>query len=580
MRRDRKLSYTQWTCRAILLTLAAAALYGSVGAGCSANSSEVFNSPGVGGSGEAGATGEGGSGTGGTLADVIIVPETGGPSGGAVPQSCSEAEQNKSYIGCEYWPTMTPNSSLYEGFQFAIVVSNPTTKEASVKVERGGSGVADRIVAPGAVETIMLPWVAGLKQTSTGTQQPISGIVKGGAYKVTSSVPVVVYQFNPLEFQLDPAPSGCPDPNGVGCFSYSNDASLLLPTTALRNEYYGMSWPTHHFGNVMGWMDTPGFLVVTGVVDGTTVTVKTAAFVRAGGVVGAMSPGAEAQHTLNAGDVLVLASGALPAGKTAACSTDPSGYNFCKSPPQYDLTGTKITADKPIGVLGGHDCTFIPYDKWACDHIEESMFPVETLGQDLVVTAPHAVAAIGKEPGKADTMFVRVMSAADNNEITFDPPVHDPVTLQAGGWIEIGPIAQDFRVQAANRVMVAQFMVGENFTGASVGAGDPSQSIAIPTEQYRLNYAFLAPTTYTHNFVNVVAPPDANIEIDGEVIDSGEFKPIGSSGLSVARHKIEGGAHTMSGNKNFGIVVYGYGSYTSYMYPGGLNLETVTIIPK
>ena len=37
---------------------------------------------------------------------------------------------------------------------------------------------------------------------------------------------------------------------------------------------------------------------------------------------------------------------------------------------------------------------------------------------------------------------------------------------------------------------------------------------------------------------------------------------------------------TMSGSSNFGIVVYGYGEYTSYMYPGGLNLETVTITPK
>ena len=36
----------------------------------------------------------------------------------------------------------------------------------------------------------------------------------------------------------------------------------------------------------------------------------------------------------------------------------------------------------------------------------------------------------------------------------------------------------------------------------------------------------------------------------------------------------------MSGTKNFGIVVYGYGSYTSYMYPGGLNLEKIIVTPK
>jgi hypothetical protein len=32
------------------------------------------------------------------------------------------------------------------------------------------------------------------------------------------------------------------------------------------------------------------------------------------------------------------------------------------------------------------------------------------------------------------------------------------------------------------------------------------------------------------------------------------------------------GVHNATSSANFGIEVYGYGSYTSYMYPGGLNL--------
>ena len=123
-------------------------------------------------------------------------------------------------------------------------------------------------------------------------------------------------------------------------------------------------------------------------------------------------------------------------------------------------------------------------------------------------------------------------------------------------------------------------MVGENFSGTSVGAGDPALSIAIPKEQYRVAYTFLAPSTYTYNFVNVVSEAGANVTIDGVTIPSSEFFPIGGTGLSVARHQITGGAHSMSGDKNFGIVVYGYGEYTSYMYPGGLNLETVVITPE
>ena len=48
--------------------------------------------------------------------------------------------------------------------------------------------------------------------------------------------------------------------------------------------------------------------------------------------------------------------------------------------------------------------------------------------------------------------------------------------------------------------------------------------------------------------------------VDVLIAPDGEFTPIGGSGLLVARHQIQGGAHTMTGDKNFGIVVYGYGS--------------------
>ena len=35
---------------------------------------------------------------------------------------------------------------------------------------------------------------------------------------------------------------------------------------------------------------------------------------------------------------------------------------------------------------------------------------------------------------------------------------------------------------------------------------------------------------------------------------------------------------TALADRNFGIVVYGFGSYTSYMYPGGLDLEVINLI--
>jgi hypothetical protein len=59
----------------------------------------------------------------------------------------------------------------------------------------------------------------------------------------------------------------------------------------------------------------------------------------------------------------------------------------------------------------------------------------------------------------------------------------------------------------------------------------------------------------------------------------GGFEPIGNTGYGVARVTLSnaGDGNHMASTVPFGISVYGYGQYTSYWYPGGLNLE---IIPQ
>lgn len=575
----------------VLPTLALSIIVGSfqIGTGCSATQTNTF----TGGAGGKGATGSTNTGQGGDI--VLFDGGLGGGStnSGGVPQTCADALMRQSYIGCEYWPTVTSNSGLFEKFEYAVAAANPTGSPATVTVERGGAMIKQVTIQPGQLETIKLPWVDELKGVdSVGDGSGLGSILsKKAAYKVTSSVPITLYQFNALEFELKPAPSDCPLAGEQGgCFSFTNDASLVLPTSALRGEYYVMGYPTMHLGQVdpffgtTAWVDLPGFLSITATQDGTNVTLDSSANVRVGPGVAKVQVGQTATYTLDAGDVLQLLSGAAPAAQTPQpgkpCQTDANqGVVYCPSPPSLDFTGSHIKADKPISVMAGHDCTFVPYNAFACDHIEESIFPLETLGKDLIVTAPLRVDAIGTVPGAADAMFVRVLSAANGNKITFDPKVSADVTLDAGKWIEIGPVTQDFRVQASDRILVGQYMVGENYNNGTATAGDPALSMAIPTEQYRVEYSFLAPETYTYNIVNVVTNTGAKITIDGTAIPSEEFVPIGATGKSVARHVISGGTHRMLGDANFGITIYGYGSYTSYMYPGGLNLETIVIIP-
>ena len=105
-------------------------------------------------------------------------------------------------------------------------------------------------------------------------------------------------------------------------------------------------------------------------------------------------------------------------------------------------------------------------------------------------------------------------------------------------------------------------------------------TIAVPTEQFRRQYLFVAPTTFDENWVNLVAPSGADIELDGEPVTADSFEPIGSSGYGVARLRLsQSDVHTVEGGASFGATVYGYGQYTSYMYPGGLDLQRLAPAP-
>ena len=496
---------------------------------------------------------------------------------GSCRSACEDAAASDSYIGCEYWPTPVANGVSQE-FQFAVVVANPQTAPANVTVTRNGLGVATVTVPPGGLQTIPLDWLEYTTPSVGGDiftpPTTVSSLTRGGAYRLQSTLPVTVYQFSPLEYQLTP---GCTSPD---CFSYSNDASLLLPTHVLTGNYIAISERTLGASCSGSVSSSPGFFTLVSVSPSPVqVTVNLAGNIAASadGAVAAATAGSTQSYTMNQGDVLQLASAdittCVPGGTTAGqCGGGLSDMTHCRVPDQFDLTGTGITATGPVMVIGGHTCAFIPFNRFACDHIEETIFPLEAWGSDFAVSMA--------QPLRGEPNVIRVISGADGNTITFDPAsVQGPTTLNRGQVLEF-EARQDFRVSGSGPMTVAQFLVGQNYDGAVEleGAGDPSMSFAIPTLQFRDEYTFLAPATFEQSFVNVVAPAGAVVMLSsngGPATQVTGFTPIGASGLSAARISIPGGAHRITSTVGFGIVVYGYGSYTSYMYPGGLNFGDI-----
>lgn len=491
---------------------------------------------------------------------------------------CDEAEQSSSYVGCDYWAVTTSNSQLDNEsdlagnltprvFEFEIVIANPQNVAAQVTIERANETPIEVSVNPSAVTRVKLPWVEDL----VGRGNPHTTHAIEGAYHVVSSVPVTIYQFNPMEFSRVAS-------DGNRTFSFTNDASLLLPTHVLTGNYTVMSQAALDATAVSPSGDAfrgvlPGFVAIVGVDDSDIeIEIVSSAFTAASpdGVVPALSPGQTVSLLIGRGDVIQLVT-ATP----ETCTEDPKQDDlgggavriYCAPDPDYDLTGTTIRSTGRVSVIAGHDCARVPFNVPFCDHLEESLFPEEVWGRSVPIAVSATAVGARNVPD-----VVRVLSASDGNRVTFQPQVHSDVVLDRGAYIEF-VVDEPFVATGTDAIMVAQFLVGQHYGDEPAETGDPAMSLGIPSEQWRNSYAFMTPSTYEDDFVSVIAPQGATVMLDDVAIDG--WQAIEGTQLASTDVSVRAGQHRMTGTTPFGITAYGYALYTSYAYPGGLDLRVI-----
>ena len=172
--------------------------------------------------------------------------------------------------------------------------------------------------------------------------------------------------------------------------------------------------------------------------------------------------------------------------------------------------------------------------------------------------------------------MVRIVATEDDTGISYNPTVPGAPTAiaYAGDYIELDATTT-FQINASKKVMIAEYMTGLGFGGG----GDPSMAVAIPTERFLDEYLIVAPTNYEENWVNIVFDKDTVIELNGNIIiDATGAEQIGVSSWRVKRVPLSNmgdGTHhfvAQQGGLPFGLTVYGYSSFISYWYPGGLDL--------
>lgn len=316
---------------------------------------------------------------------------------------------------------------------------------------------------------------------------------------------------------------------GLNRRNATTDAFIGLPTDILGTDYINLG-----YGNV-NVVNASQFGIVASQ-DNTTVTITPTV------TTGARTAGIPYNITLNQGQTYQLRNtSAAPA----------------------DLSGTIVQSDLPIGVFGSHQCANIPQGFVACDHLVEQLPPTTTWGTAFV-TFPLATRVNG------DTF--RILASEDVTTVSINGVV--VATLNRGEFHET-VITGAAVINTDKPVLVAQYSNSSSFDGVT---SDPFEVLVPPFEQFLPSYTITTPASgFVSNYVNVVAPNAAvgAITLDGVPIPAGDYTPIGASGFSGAAVPVSLGSHNLGGPLPFGLTSYGFDSFDSYGYPGGLGLAEV-----
>lgn len=577
---------------------------------------------------------------------------------GACIDECADAVRQKSYFGCEYWTAVMDNSmdALFKGrtasgqgnadSDFVFVVTNQSTLSATVSVWRhfnGSPTLLKTVTVPGqndpsrGLSRIAVPWQS-ISPASTPTGEAITGRARY-AYRLTSTRPITVYQFNPIDAvkvtsRTCTAAAGTSDCAcneyseytatgcgllGLSCCSpgvcttgaggsrvcsygtFSNDASLLLPAHILGTGYVAITPGHSHIVNPPGSSVRSSQIVIVAPEDNTQVTIRSSGVTRAGTGIPAFSAGESRMLTLQSYEVLTLAS--ATSGGDLECQNFGGGASWCRK--ANDLTGTIITSDKPIAVFGSNPCLNVPWARPFCDHVEEQVFPFSTWGRNFVALPSHPLRLNNNNfsTNPPPDHFKIVAGAAVTLTLTPPPMASDVIvpnnclpgtSLQAnncqlagGSFIEFRSV-RAFTISANAPIAVAQFLPGQGQIQSpplptDPSQGDPSMILLPPIEQWRSRYTVLASTGLRDNYLALAIDSSRvlSVSVDGMVVTG--FASIAGSNFQVKNHPVSTGTHTIQVTPRpgqtvlpgAGVTIYGYDAQVSYGYTGGLDLTTI-----
>ncbi len=323
---------------------------------------------------------------------------------------------------------------------------------------------------------------------------------------------------------------------GMSREQFTTDGFLGLPVDILGNQYLVMTYPG------LGSVGTSPEFAIVSPYDNNLITITPRDLTYDGN-----PAGVPFNITLNQGETY-LVRGQISSAYSA------------------DQTGSIISSALPVAVFSGTECANVPQGFYACDHICEQIPPLSTWGNTFV-TRPLQ--------GRFNGDTWRFLSSQNGTQLTIDGV--NVATLNFGDFYETILTTNSY-VVASNPILAVQFSNGEDWDGV---VADPFMMVIPPYQQFLESYNFSTPASgFVTNYFNSAVETSgvSGMKLDGSPLNAAAYTAIGASGYSAAAFAVNINTSyniTNSGGYPSGLYLYGFDSYDSYGYPGGLSLLAI-----
>lgn len=463
----------------------------------------------------------------------------------------SSVAQNISNKGKDFWLGYGNHQRGYHDRTQEMVLYITSDQNTSGKVEIPGVGYSeDFTISANSIRTIQIPQSAYLYD---------EGKYNTGIH-VTAEKPVVIY-------------AHIYNQNVSG-------ATLVLPTNVLGKEYYSINYK-----QVSNQDTSFSYFFVVAVEDETTVEITPSARTVTG-----HQAGVPFNVTLQKGEIYQVLGDST--GKDLVPVDKTHAYNYKGN----DLTGSRIrsvssgsgASCKKIAVFSGSGKIGIGCESGfigSSDNLYQQVYPISAWGTKTI-TVPlssrnYDIIRVVKSDAAATVKI-------NGNEIDNSRFVNNS-NPQLPSYYEFSS-QQPNIIQADYPIQVVQYAVtqgkGINCTSYNENTGDPEMIFLNPVEQNIDHITLFSPDAYriTKQFINVVIETDAvnSFKLDGQTQET-RFQPVpGDHSYSYAQLVVSQGVHTLSADKGFNAVAYGFGNAESYGYSAGTNVrgQELTVINK